>query len=290
MSFNLPSPFTYVYKTAPRNKTLCINVYGENTNGQPRPVVMFFHAGFLLAGSRDLELPIWLIIDSLKKHYIFLSVDFRCLSDVGIEDIVSDVKDAGKFVCEKLNKRLADNKTSLRIDPRKLIIAGSGSGAYLAALAATMYKPKPICFVSIYGMLDIASLTLRYSYKSEHEPILPTKHTPIGLVQFLTQSKSGAFQAKLCPKRSKLLKYTPLERVNETFPPSFLLHGIQDRIIPISDSEAFADKLEELSVEYNLLEVEDAGYAFDFYEMTDQQQKCLAMAIEWADLHVARFS
>ncbi|OLL24316.1 hypothetical protein NEOLI_004857 [Neolecta irregularis DAH-3] len=126
----LPSPFTYVYKAAPGKQELCIDVYGVNptVERQPRPVVMFFHTGFLLAGSRDLDLPIWLIVDALKKDYAFISADFRCLPDVGIQVIVTDVKDAGKFVREKLNRTLAHDGIRLRIDPGKLIIAGSGSG------------------------------------------------------------------------------------------------------------------------------------------------------------------
>jgi acetyl esterase/lipase len=67
---------------------------------------------------------------------------------------------------------------------------------------------------------------------------------------------------KTVPERYRLL--SPVSRVDPRDPPTFLVHGGDDQIVPPGQSELLADRLREASVPYRLVELPWANHTFDF--------------------------
>jgi dipeptidyl aminopeptidase/acylaminoacyl peptidase len=55
----------------------------------------------------------------------------------------------------------------------------------------------------------------------------------------------------------------PINHVTRDDAPMFILHGTADTTTPLSGSQRFADKLEQLGVEHQLVIVEGAPHSFD---------------------------
>jgi acetyl esterase/lipase len=64
------------------------------------------------------------------------------------------------------------------------------------------------------------------------------------------------------PGRYRLL--SPTSRVDPADPPTFLVHGGDDEIVPPGESELLAGRLREAGVPYHLVELPWANHTFDF--------------------------
>lgn len=88
---------------------------------------------------------------AVSHHRIaVLSADYRLAPQVGIKDILEDVRDCVSFVRRNLPSRLGSDI----IDPTRLAISGSSAGGYLALLAGLHITPKPAVIACMYPITD----------------------------------------------------------------------------------------------------------------------------------------
>ena len=52
--------------------------------------------------------------------------------------------------------------------------------------------------------------------------------------------------------------------VAETWPPTFIVHGSEDKQVPLSESKHIAESLGKVGVERELVVVEGQGHSFDY--------------------------
>lgn len=101
MSASLITPTnTLVYKTTTQGLQLQLDVYPPEgaADSHPVPVILWFHIGGLLFGNRrDGLFPQWLVDECRAKGWMFLSADYRLLTETKIEEVLEDVKDAWKL-------------------------------------------------------------------------------------------------------------------------------------------------------------------------------------------------
>lgn len=86
-----------------------------------------------------------------RYGYACVSPDYRLAPQVGIKDILDDVKDCIEFVRTKLSICLNDPTA---IDASRLAISGSSAGGYLSLLAGPYVQPKPAVVAPIYPITD----------------------------------------------------------------------------------------------------------------------------------------
>lgn len=85
-----------------------------------------------------------------KYNYALVSADYRLAPQVGVADILEDVKDCIAFVRNELSKHVAEGA----IDTTRLAVSGSSAGGYLAFLAGLYVEPKPQVILPIYPITD----------------------------------------------------------------------------------------------------------------------------------------
>lgn len=94
-----------------------------------------------LLGEKTTFPPYWLINACQHRGWTYATASYRLLPEAEGRDIVEDALDAIRWVYKNISRRI--------------IIAGSSAGGYLAlAAAANPSCPKPLGLLCIYAMLD----------------------------------------------------------------------------------------------------------------------------------------
>ena len=116
----------------------------------------------------------FLVPEYLSLGVVVALINYRLLPDVGLSDIVEDVKDAAQW--------LTKNANEFDIDPNNITLCGHSAGAHLAAHAVSEMNAN---FIGISGVYDL-------------EPIQNSFLNDIG---FLNQETTDVFgSASIIPK------------------------------------------------------------------------------------------
>ncbi len=203
--------------------------------GKPYPTIIHPHGG---PGARDVAgFDYWTAYFS-AKGYAVLRPNFRGSTGYGYQfansqmhgwglEMQDDLTDATYWMIEK---GLAD--------PKKLCIVGGSYGGYAAAMAAVKTPDLFQCAVSYAGVMDLKSL-VRKSRK-----FLGRK-----FVKAQIGSDSDDLEAR-----------SPVYHVNKIKTPLLLIHGEEDRIVPVSHSQDMYEEMQEAGKQVRYVELEDGSH------------------------------
>jgi acetyl esterase len=194
----------------------------------PFPVVVYLHGGGWVAGSPTTHRK--LVMQFAEAGFLTISVDYRLAPEhpfpAGLEDCVFAIKWAG------------ENARRWNGDIDRIAVGGDSAGgnltaASLIALAAEgASRPKPKAALLIYGVYDFGA-TLERS-KREIEGMVDA---------YLGRAN---LQALL-----KDVRVSPLFAIKPgALPPSFIVCGTADPLLP--DSRAMADALKRNGIDHEL--------------------------------------
>jgi len=122
---------TYVYKTVDE-KQLKLDVYTPTVSDQEkRPVVIFFHGGGFIIGTRELHK--FQCQYFAQKGMVAVSADYRLLArganpQTEVPKCIMDAKSAVRWVKQHAGK--------LNIDTNRIFLSGASAGGFLATAAA----------------------------------------------------------------------------------------------------------------------------------------------------------
>jgi acetyl esterase/lipase len=237
------------------------------------PVVLYFHGGALISGSRS-YLPSWQVKRLLQAGIAVASFDYRLAPETKLAEIITDIQDAIHWV-------KGEGRTTYGFDAERVAAMGSSAGGYLSLLTGTFEK-KPNAIVAFYGYGDI--LGDWYTRPSEYYckyPII-TREEAESQVGGAEKSSGDNLrysfyfycrQQGIWPEavsgddpiadREKLLRYCPVYNIGPTYPPTLLLHGDQDHDVPYEQSQQMSIALEKQGIENQLITIKGAGHGFD---------------------------
>ena len=171
-----------------------------------RPCVLFFHGGGWRRGTPQQFLPYCRL---LAEHGIVGgSAEYRLLEREEDEIPVEAVSDARSAM-----RWIRSHATHFGIDPARIGAAGGSSGAHLAAMTALK---SPVDDVA-----DDLSIDPR----------------PAALVLMNPPCDFDAFASSVPIAERRL--YSPYHLVDDSLPPTLMLHGTADRVIPFSQITEF---------------------------------------------------
>lgn len=248
-----PESVTYAH---PGGEELKLDVWGAPGDGaggpQRRPAVVLVHGGGWHGGSRS-QTPQW---DTwfAERGYVTFDIDYRLAPPPRWQDATGDVKCAVGWV-----KRNADR---YNVDPERIALVGYSAGGHLALLAAytagNSYLP-PSCDVGDSGVSAVAAFypptDLRRLYGMEWPWSSPNVVGLDSTRRFLGGTPSTV------PDR--YLISSPINHVDPDDPPTLLIHGGADRLVPLEQSELLAGRLREAGVPNHLVELPWANHSFD---------------------------
>lgn len=245
------------------------------SNFRKGPVLLFVHGGALLGGDRGI-VPVELQ-PLAKAGYVVVTIDHRLAPETKLPGIVEDVKDAIRWA-------KGDGARVFQGDPQKVAILGVSSGGYLATLAAYGSDSRPNAVVSIGGWSDVTAPFLAEPDPAALERPALTREAAFASVQDheIAKRPQGTSAARLylfCRQQGQLAQVVtgldptadaaafdalrPIKAITSRSPPTFLVHGQEDKDVPSSESAALAQALGRESVPFELLLVPGAGQGLE---------------------------
>ena len=217
------------------------------------PVLLQVHGGGWTIGNKDQQ-GIPLMLHMAARGWVCVAINYRLSPRHAFPTHLVDVKRSVAWIRENIERYGGD--------PSYVAITGGSAGGHLTALAALTpndpeYQPgfeeadtRLQAAVPFYGVYDFAGATgdpraiqMRDSFLG---PRVLKKDPASDLADFERAS--------------------PLLRVNEDAPPFFVIHGVHDTLVPVSQARFFVQRLREVSrnpVAY--AELPGTQHAFDVF-------------------------
>ena len=213
----------------------------------PMPAVIFIHGGGWVQGTKEGSM--LRALPYLAMGYSVVNVEYRLanvsLAPAAIED------------CRCALRWVVAHAKEYNIDPDRLIVAGESAGGHLALTTGmipanagfdrtcfSVAEPRVAAIVNFFGITDIDDLLDGPNKKPFPESWPYT-------VQWLGNQ----------PNRAELAKATsPLTYVRPGVPPTILIHGDADNLVPYSHSVKLRDALQKVGVPNELVTITKGGH------------------------------
>ncbi|MEI8206556.1 MAG: alpha/beta hydrolase, partial [Kiritimatiellales bacterium] len=228
----LPQPDqTVIYKkTDQGNLALHLFLPAGQAQQHGRPCVVFFHGGSWLGGTPE-----------------YFYAQCRALADLGIPAFAAEYRVKNKngttpIECVKDAKsamrwiKLHANK--LGIDPERVVAAGGSAGGQMAAATA---------------LLD--------DFNEESDDLSVTCQ-PIALVLFNPVIDTGPAGYGYDRVAAYWERFSPLNNIRRKAPPTLLMLGSRDNVIPVSSAQEYKKRMEDAGNRCDLLIYEGQQHSF----------------------------
>lgn len=196
----------------------------------------------------------------LNSGYTVLAVRHGSSPRYVIPEIAVDVRSALKYI--------AQHADELQVDPQRLGVFGFSAGGHLSLLLGTKPDankangeqksiPHVAAVVAVFPPTDLGPYVDPANPLRERFPAL-----------------------KFEPARAA--DYSPLMQVSSDDPPTLLVHGDKDELVPIWHSEKIAEAFEASKVPHELVVITGAAHGFD----AAGNKKMYERMVAWFDQHL----
>lgn len=200
------------------------------------PLLVFIHGGAWSGGNR-LHYKYY-CVEFAKRGYVAATISYR-LSDVAPFPAALDD-------CRSAVNWLRKNAEKYNIDPDRIALVGGSAGGHLAMLTGYSANDKdqtgapPKAVVNIYGVYDMTTDLARNNNNVR---------------KFL----GGTFEEKQAVYEDA----SPKNHLDKNDPPTLVIHGTIDDVVPISQSDNLVARLEELGIPHTYEKLEGWPHALD---------------------------
>lgn len=205
------------------------------------PAVLLLHGGGWQSGDRSQLRGYGILLG--REGYVCVAAEYRLAPGSPWPAQIHDVKAAIRWMRAEAG--------SLGIDPGRIAVEGNSAGGHLALLAAG--TPGLAEFEGEGGNAgaptDVAAVLA--VYPPTLLPKVPGELAPV----------VGAFHDEEPDERAQLA--SPVTHVSPSFPPTLLIHGGADELVPVRASTLMYEKLAEAGVPVDLHVFAGQPHAFD---------------------------
>jgi acetyl esterase/lipase len=212
------------------DRELKCDLYRLADRKKPAPCLVFVHGGGWSGGSRDIYK--YYTVRYAQKGYVAATISYRFSGEAPFPAAVED--------CACAVRWLRANASAHGIDPGKIALIGGSAGGHLAMMVGYSGDGRTLertggnpdvssgveAVVNFYGPCD---LTTDFAKKA-------------GVVKRFLGGKSYDEAPELYRKAS------PIFLIAKDAPPTLILHGTIDEVVPIEQSDVLAARLKELGV------------------------------------------
>jgi acetyl esterase/lipase len=211
-------------------RSLQLDIYQPKGLSKPAPLLVFIHGGGWRGGDRADYLVY--LTHFAKLGYVTATVSYRFLKEAPYPACVEDIIDARDF--------LYQNGEKYNYDPDRICLIGGSAGSHLAMLAAFGWKKQGVVKDSL------ASTVPKHKIKAVVEIYGPTDFTTEYARNHPTISGFMAHAYQEAPQL--YVEASPITYVTKDTPPTLILHGTRDMLVPISQAELLKHKMDSLGV------------------------------------------
>ncbi len=218
----------------------------------PMPLVIWVHGGAWKAGSKADPLPLRLIADA---GYAIASVNYRLSPQAKFPAQIEDCKSAVRW--------LRANAKQYRLDPDRFAAWGASAGGHLVALLGTAdgkfdvgehtgVSSRVQAVVDYFGPSDFLQMD------AHALPTAPFKHSVVN------SPESDLIGGPITENDLMVARASPLTYASRNDPPFLIVHGDQDPLVPVHQSQLLEDALKRAGVSVTLYTVRGAGHGQGF--------------------------
>ncbi len=218
---------------SPQGQRLRMDLYVPQT-AQPAPVVVWIFGGSWKFGSKGFHVN---VRDLTRSGIAVASIQYRMSGKARYPAQLQD--------CETAVRWLRANGSRYGIDPQRIGVSGESAGGHLAALLGTVEGAPAIRAVfAMYPPTDLLSLGRQYAKPGRTNDVEKLLGGPIE------------------DKRALAAEASPVNHVSTSSPPTLIIHGAKDTVVPLAQSQDLQRRLARAHVEARLIVVPDKGHWF----------------------------
>ena len=220
----------------------------EGTYTEPLPVVVWIHGGAWRAGSKEnCRSRVF-----LKDGYAAASINYRLIQHAIYPAQVEDCKAAIRY--------LRANAKKYNIDPDRIGVWGSSAGGHLVALLGTTGDvkdfdkgPNPHLSSKVQAVCDFFGPT-DFTRMSDFESRMD--HDAADSPESLLVGGPVQENKEACKRAN------PITYVSRNDPPTLIVHGDKDPLVPHNQSELLYEALKKADVDVTFHTVKGGGHGF----------------------------
>lgn len=238
-------------------RTLLVDVYlPEQRPAESMPVILFLFGGGWDVGNRH-QMSRFNLHEYPLQGFAVVTADYRYIHEATFPAQFDDVQSAIRWV--------RANASEFGFDAERIGVIGPSAGGHLAALAGTVNRAGEPGFDSelrtdVHAVVDFFGPT-DFSQGDAHRLAgADPWNAP-------DSSVSRLLGAAIDTVPDKVAAANPITFVDGSEPPFLILHGEEDALVPLHQSEILHQALLDAGVESQLIVVEggDHGFGGDFY-------------------------
>lgn len=238
-----------VYQQISGHVPQVVDIYVPATKG-PHPLVLYIHGGGWTGGhtrhSGALSNFPGVLAAMAAEGFVVASLEYRLSGDAKFPAQVQDAKASLRF--------LRDNAVRYRIDPSRVGVWGGSAGGHLTALTALSCKDAaldpaaaddvcPTAAVAWYGVFDFAAMAAGRE-----------------------NGVDGAAERLMgCTGRCTAEAYapaSPVTHIDAKDPPFLLIHGTEDKVVPVEQSRIGEARLRAAGVPVETIYIDGVDHSF----------------------------
>ncbi len=237
---------------------LLLDLYTPENPKGPVPGLLLFYGGSWKGGAKD-QLRVY-AQHFAKNGYVVATPQYRLKEAGRWPNSVQDAKCAVRW----MRAHAAENG----VDPERIGVMGNSAGGYLALMVGYTSGMKEFegdgscpeqssavqAVVDIYGPADFTEPVRR-----DHPAI--------------TAYMDGRYEQD--PARFE--KASPIRYVTEKTPPTCVIHGTVDQLVPVHQSDWLVEKLKEKGVPHYYSRIDGWPHAMDAVQAVNQHTKALVL-------------
>jgi len=220
----------------PNGVQLAFDLYQPSGTG-PWPTIVCIHGGGWISGDKTMMAELG--VTFAEKGFVVACPEYRLAP---LNPYPAAVEDIRSFIAF-----LRTNASEHGVDPDRIASLGNSAGGHLSSMAGLTGAPESRAnvVINVCGITDLTN------------PM--DQHLPISF-GFLEQFMGGGYQGN----EEKWAEASPITYVDSDSPPFLIVHGEEDDIVPISQSEALAAKLFTSGVEVEFHRMPGEGHSFTY--------------------------
>lgn len=217
------------------NRPLLLDLYAPEHDDQPHPAIIFIHGGSWRGGKKEDYKPY--AIYFAQRGYVCASIQYRLSGEAPYPAAIHDAKAAVRFIRAQAE--------TIGVDPTRIAVAGGSAGGHLAMMVGYSSDIDALdgnsghqetsssvqCVVNLYGPTDMTTPYARGV--SETNPAV-----------------RAFFRGTYSEQPELYAEGSPLNYVTPDDPPTLIMHGTVDALVPINQADILAQKLSAVGVPY----------------------------------------
>jgi acetyl esterase/lipase len=233
------------YCTTVDGVELTMDLYQPRKAIGDAPAVVYIHGGGWTSGDKSDGVGLIFKQELTRRGYIYAAINYRLAPKYTFPAQIEDVK------CAIRHLRAEADRYGL--DPLRIGVIGGSAGGHLAALLGTSdaqagwdvgeyteQSSRVQAVIDLYGPTDLKAMLAAAS------------------LRYATQVFGASDN-----QDEVLDTYSPVTYVSPDDPPFLIMHGDQDQVVPLEQSQILYERLKSDGVPVELVIVKNAGHSFE---------------------------